>query len=279
MERIGDLLGKATKLLAEACERPRFEAELLLAHAIDKDRNYLILHESDPIAREQADHFWQMVHRRAAHEPYAYIVGKASFYDIELVVEKGVLIPRPETELLVERAAALIARHDLQQIAEIGIGSGAIAIVLARKFPHLKIIATDISETALRVARRNIEAFGLQGRITLVYSNLLDAVEQQVEMVVSNPPYIEQGVTLMKDVAAYEPHEALFGGKEGDELLKAIVDLCIERKIGYLACEMGYNQRERIERYLQARGVCEIAFYRDYARLDRGFTVQITDSG
>ncbi len=276
MERIGDLLGKATALLAEACERPRFEAELLLAHAIDKDRNYLILHENDPITREQANRFWQMVHRRAAHEPYAYIVGKASFYDIELFVEKGVLIPRPETELLVDHTAALIARYNLKQIAEIGIGSGAIAIVLARKFPHLKIIATDISEMALRIARRNIEAFGLQDRITLLRSNLLDAVEQGVEMVVSNPPYIEQSAMLMRDVAAYEPHEALFGGKEGDELLKAIIDLCIERKINYLACEMGYDQRERIARYLAAKGVKTAIFYQDYAGLDRGFTVRIT---
>ncbi|MDQ7083643.1 MAG: peptide chain release factor N(5)-glutamine methyltransferase [Sulfurovum sp.] len=231
----------AKSQLKEVCERPAYEAELLLAYHIQENRVYLMTHEHDEVLDLEA--FEALIERRSNYEPYEYIVGEASFYDIHLAVEKGVLIPRPETEILIDFVAKVIAEHSLKYIAEIGVGSGAISIVLARKFLHISIIATDISEAPLRVAQQNIETFGLQNQITLRQSNLIDEVSEPVDLVVSNPPYIANDIILASNVANYEPKEALFGGRVGDELLKQIIVDVKARGIGYLACEMGYDQK------------------------------------
>ena len=231
-------LSWAREALQEVCERPAFEAELLLAYHIGKDRTYLIMHDTEDII--DFDAFEDLIQRRAAHEPYEYIAGSASFYDIHLEVEQGVLIPRPETEILIDLVAEIIEREKITQIAEIGVGSGAISIVLARKFPALKIIATDISDIPLKVAGKNIETFGLQEQIELRKSNLLDKVPETLELVVSNPPYIAEDFLLKSNVVDYEPKEALFGGSIGDELLKQIIVDVKDRGTKYLACEMGY---------------------------------------
>ena len=153
-------LSWAKEALKEACERPAFEAELLLSYHLGKDRTYLLTHEMQNITN--IDAFKKLILRRAAHEPYEYIVGLASFYDLHLEVEQGVLIPRPETEILIDLVADIIESKKITHIAEIGIGSGAISIVLARKFPDLRIIATDISDMPLKVAGKNIVTFGLK---------------------------------------------------------------------------------------------------------------------
>lgn len=266
----------AKEVLQEACERPAFEAELLLAFHLGKDRTYLIMHDTEDITN--VDGFKKLVQRRAAHEPYEYIVGSASFYDIHLEVEKGVLIPRPETEILIDLVAEIIEREKITRIAEIGVGSGAISIVLARKFPDLKIIATDISDIPLKVARKNIETFNLEMQIELRKSNLLDEVPETVELVVSNPPYIAEDFLLASNVVDYEPKEALFGGNIGDELLKEIISDVRERGSKYLACEMGYDQKKAIQDFVNKIGVKYVKFYQDLAGFDRGFVIQFNES-
>jgi len=269
--RIKELLANATQKLKNACERPRFEAELLLAYHLKKERTYL--HAFDDLEVEDIEGFEALVERRANHEPYEYIVGSASFYDIELEVEQGVLIPRPETEILIDLVADIIEREDIASIAEIGVGSGAISVVLARKFPKLKVIATDICETPIKVARKNIENFGLQTRVEVRNSNLLDEVSEPLELVVSNPPYIAEDFVLEPNVVEYEPKEALFGGVVGDELLKQIVLDVKARSIKYLACEMGYDQKEPMIAFFEEIGVREYNFYKDLANFDRGFVI------
>ena len=180
----------ATTQLKETCERPQYEAELLLAHHLNKDRMYLITH--DDKALEDVENYQALIQRRVKHEPYEYILGEASFYDIHLAVEEGVLIPRPETEILIDLVADIIEKEHITYIAEIGVGTGAISIVLARKFPALQSVATDICDAPLRVAQKNIETFILQNQITLRKSNLIDEVSEPVELVVSNPPYIAE---------------------------------------------------------------------------------------
>lgn len=261
----------AKEQLRYACERPLYEAEILLAHYLDKTRTYLILHEND--ALEDADDFEALVARRAAHEPMEYITGRVSFYDMELSIAPGALIPRPETELLVEQAARLIREHDLTRIAEIGIGSGAISIALVRMFPALEIVASDISEEALRIARDNIEAFGLEDRIAPHHTSLLDGITAPIEMIVSNPPYIPKNTPLAPNVAEYEPHMALYSETQGDELLKEIILLAQQKSVPYVACEMGYDQKAPISAFVQELGVYSVAFYQDYAGLDRGFVL------
>jgi release factor glutamine methyltransferase len=267
--RIKDTLIWAENRLNISCDRPRFEAELLLAHFLKKDRTYL--HAFDNRDIEDIDEFKKLVERRANYEPFEYIVGTVSFYDIELKVEHGVLIPRPETEILIDLVSNIIEKESISSIAEIGVGSGAISIVLARKFPHLKVVATDISKKAILVAKRNIEQFKLEDRVEVIESNLIDEVNSSIELVVSNPPYIANSFKLEPNVANYEPKEALFGGEVGDELLKEIILSVKNRGIKYLACEMGYDQKESIESFIDEVGVKSYSFYKDLAGVDRGF--------
>ncbi|PHS41424.1 MAG: protein-(glutamine-N5) methyltransferase, release factor-specific [Sulfurovum sp.] len=269
---IKEALVWAREQLQEACERPAFEAELLLAYHLKQDRLYLITHESESV--ENVENLQKLVKRRAANEPYEYIVGEASFYDIHLAVEEGVLIPRPETEILIDRVSEIIEKENLTRIAEIGVGSGAISVVLARKFPNLNIIATDICEVPLKVAKRNIETFGLSEQIALRKSNLIDDVPEVLELVVSNPPYIAEDFLLASNVVDYEPKEALFGGSVGDELLKEIILDVKKRGIKYLVCEMGYDQKEPLQAFVNEVGVKSIYFYKDLAGFDRGFVIQ-----
>ncbi len=268
---IGALLKWAKSALQQSCERPQFEAELLLAHHLGKERTYLILHPDETVADVAA--FEALVTRRAKHEPYEYIVGEASFYDVHLKVAEGVLIPRPETEILIDHAAKIIESEKITSIAEIGVGSGAISIILARKFPYLHIIATDICDMPLKIAAQNAKRLGVSHQIELRKSNLLDEVSQSVEMVVSNPPYIAQNALLEANVAHYEPKEALFGGRVGDELLKQIILEVKQRGTKWLACEMGYDQKAPIQAFVNEVGVKSVTFYKDLAGLDRGFVI------
>ena len=262
----------ATTQLQNICERPQFEAQLLLSHHLRCDRAYLITHDKEEV--RDLDSLKSLILRRADNEPYEYIVGSASFYDIHLKVEAGVLIPRPETEILIDLVSVIIEREGITQIAEIGIGSGAISIVLARKFPNLNIIATDICDRPIEVAGANIKEFGLESQITLRKSNLIDEIKSPIELVVSNPPYIAEDFILESNVVDYEPKEALFGGRVGDELLKQIIVDVKQRGIKYLACEMGYDQKKPIEDFVNQIGVEYIDFYQDLAGFDRGFLIR-----
>ena len=258
--------------LAVACERPQFEAELLLSHHLKKDRIYLLTHEYDKV--EDVENFKLLIKRREKNEPYEYIVGEASFYDLHLEVEEGVLIPRPETEILIDLVADIIKKENITSIAEIGVGTGAISVVLARKFLNLQSIATDICDAPLRVAQININKYELGKQIELRKSNLIDKVSEPVQLVVSNPPYIAENFLLESNVVDYEPKEALFGGRVGDELLKQIILDVKARDIKWLACEMGYDQKEPISEFVKQLGVQSIKFYKDLAGFDRGFIIE-----
>jgi release factor glutamine methyltransferase len=272
---IKDALNWAEEKLNSSCLRARFEAELLLSYHLNQDRSYL--HAYDNRVIKDINGFKKLVYRRANYEPYEYIVGSVSFYDIELKIKKGVLIPRPETELLIDLVSNIIEQQSITSIAEIGIGSGAISIVLARKFPQLNIIATDISPIAITLAKENIERFKLEDRVRVIQSNLLDEIKKEhIELVVSNPPYIANGFKLEKNISDYEPKEALFGGEVGDELLKEIILDIKTRGIQYLACEMGYNQRASIEKFFKKIGVKSYQFYQDLSKLDRGFIITLS---
>ncbi len=270
--KINNVLREASVMLQNSCERPQFEAELLLAHHLDKARVWLMTHAEDEV--EDVEGYMALVQRRAAYEPYEYIVGEASFYDIVLNVEPGVLIPRPETEILIDLTARIIEEEGIGRIGEIGVGSGAISIVLARKFPHLRIIATDICEVPLRVAGENAKKWEVSDRIDLRRSDLLMGVDEPLELVVSNPPYIAEDALLESNVVDHEPHTALFGGRRGDELLKRIITEVKERGTKWLACEMGYDQKTPIEAFVKEVGVQSIDFYKDLAGHDRGFVIR-----
>jgi len=266
---IKEALAWARGELIQSCERPLFEAELLMAYHLKKERIHLATNEDKEL--EDINEFEKLIQRRASNEPYEYITNRVSFYDIELFVEHGVLIPRPETEILIDEVSKIITENNIKSIAEIGVGSGTISIVLARKFPNLKITATDISADALTIARKNIKFFNLEHQITLVQTNLLDEINEDFELIVSNPPYIANDILLESNVQDYEPHAALFGGTVGDELLKDIITLAKQRNVKFLACEMGYDQKNSMELFLINSGVQLHHFYDDLAGLNRGF--------
>lgn len=271
METVDQLLLRGAKTLAQAAERPRLEAELLLASILRKERTWLHAHGNDPVEPENYD---TLLEQRAAHHPLEYLTGTASFYGRPFSVEPGVLIPRPETELLVEKVLELAAPYPAPSIAEIGVGSGAVAVTLALELPEAAITATDICPVPQKVAAQNARRFGVADRVTILESSLLDRAEGTFDIIVSNPPYIADDCPLPENVMN-EPKEALFGGKRGDELLREIARTAIARKAEWLACEMGYDQKEPMETYLTELGYSRIAFYRDYAGLDRGFTARV----
>ncbi|GHV03071.1 N5-glutamine S-adenosyl-L-methionine-dependent methyltransferase [Campylobacterota bacterium] len=252
--------------LVGVCDRPRFEAAILLGFVLGLERAALIVRENDPIGVDDRERFLELVARRAKHEPIEYITGTAGFYARTFLTAHGVLIPRPETELLVDLAAGIAAERGVTKIAEIGTGSGAIAVMLAILLPFARITATDINPTAIDLARRNAERFSVADRILFVQADLLGNLGADYEMVVSNPPYIAASYDQPKALG-YEPQNALVGGAIGTEILEAIVAL----RAPLLACECGYDQEAPLSAALAKNGYKSVSFYRDYADLTRGF--------
>lgn len=266
---ISAILAKAASELKEVAERPQLEAEILLAHDLKKERIWLHAHGNDSCETKE---FNSWIERRRQHEPVEYITGEAGFYGEMFHVNHGVLIPRPETELLVDQAALAIEKLQIENIVEIGVGSGVISIMLARKFPHLQIIATDINDKAIALAQKNAHYHQVENQISFVQTSLLDGITDKMEGIVSNPPYIADDFVLPENVR-HEPENALFGGQAGDEMLKRIIDLSVEKDVKFLACEMGYDQRQRIDSYSKEKRLQKPRFYKDLAQIDRGFVI------
>ncbi len=257
----------AQKELIDVVERPRLEAEILIAYLLGCRREELILKEIEDIDFEALK---ALIDRRKNHEPIEYITNKVSFYDFELFIDKGALIPRPESEILVDKALELIKKHDINKVAEIGIGSGALSIAIAMH-SNVTINASDISKEALEIAKRNIEKFSLQNKIKLFHCNL-DEKLGEYEFLISNPPYIDPSYPLAKNVKDFEPHTALFAPQKGLKILFDILNLIKEKDIKFVVCEMGYDQKKAIAKKakeLQLDG--ELKFYKDLAGFDRGF--------
>ncbi len=271
-KRLKELHEEITHALSGVVESPRREAELLLMAYLGKDQLYFITHqdemidENDPRLREWID-------KRSLNVPLEYLTNRVSFYSREFYVDEGALIPRPETELLIDEVLTCVSVHDEITIVEVGVGSGIISILLALHLPNARFIGVDISPRALAVARRNIDAFGLEDRIELREGDLLSCVEESIDLLVSNPPYIAHDATL-EDNLSYEPQNALFGGEIGDEIIRRLLDEVYVRSIPLFACEMGYDQRLKVQEYLKNFAVQSLDFYTDYASFDRGFILK-----
>lgn len=238
----------------------------MLCHFLQKDNTYLLLHEDELIDED----FFELVDKRAKDIPIEYITKEVSFYGERFFIDFDCLIPRPETEILIDE----ILKLDLPKspkVAEIGVGSGIISIMI-NKLLNASVTATDINPKALKVAKKNIERFNSKD-IKLLQTSYLDGIDEEFDLIVSNPPYIKNDFIIDKNLT-YEPRSALFGGEVGDEILKNIVDLAIIKKPKYLACEMGYDQKAPIAEYLLKKGLEKFYFYKDLAGFDRGFIVE-----
>lgn len=317
---IQDALKIATQqLLANPnITRARLEAEILLMFVLQKKREFLHGHSECELDTQEKEAFFSLLHRRVQNEPIQYLTQRVSFFSDEFYVDERVLIPRPESEILIQKVFEIIESENLKNIAEIGIGSGALSVSVAKMCKKVFITATDISQKALQVAQKNITHFALNSRIKLVQTSLLDEVAPSdfdsdfvlesstmispkpskkrldssvkpspkqksstkntldssldFDLVFSNPPYIADDYPLPPNVA-YEPKCALFGGKKGSEVLESIITMCAKREIKFLACEMGYDQREILAPLLASSGY-NAEFYKDLSGLYRGFVAR-----
>ena len=251
-------------LSAAGCETPRLDAEVLLATALGVDRGVLIAHPRRELTGEQARWFMDASRRRREREPVAYIVGWKGFRRLDLQVDRRVLIPRPETEHVVEAALSLPAGA---RVVDVGTGSGAVALALKHERPDLVMFATDVSADALDVARANARRLGLD--VSFVLGGLTAGLE--VDAVVANPPYVEQHANLMPEIARYEPPLALFGGRDG---LAVVRELIRDVRAPYLALEHGEGQAGAIEALARAEGFERFERVRDLAGIERVLVAQ-----
>ena len=274
-------LDAAEKVLAEGAhpERARRDTETLLLHALktnvpDANLAWLIAHEDEPLAADAAGPFCDLIERRLAGEPIQYITGEAEFYGLPFHVNRDVLIPRPETEHLVEKVMALAAEFVRPKIVDVGTGSGAIAVALAHALPFAVITATDISADALAVAKANVARNGVADRVRFFKGDLLEAVAgEHFDIVISNPPYVPEidHATLDVEVRDYEPAQALFAGEDGLQIYRRLIPAAFDALVpgGYLALEIGYGQRAGIEALLVREGFAGIEFIPDLQGIAR----------
>lgn len=239
---VGAMLSEGSDRLRGMTDVPRLEAEMLLANAMGQPRSSLLAHPEWTPAPEESAVYRGWLERREEGTPLPYLTGQAPFYGMELTVTPDVLIPRPETETLVERALAL----EPEIVVDVGTGSGAIALALATHLPRARIIATDLSAAALRVAAANARQQGLADRIQLIQADLVRPLALAADLVVSNPPYVaaDEWTMLPKSIRQYEPALALVGGTDGLEVIRQLLESAgrILRPGGRLLVEIGASQ-------------------------------------
>jgi release factor glutamine methyltransferase len=271
-------------------------AELLLMHALSRDRAWIYSHPEAAIDPAVAENYFALVARRAAGEPTQYITGKQEFWGLEFEVTPAVLIPRPETEHVVEVALERLGARGIKirldtgepsaplRIADVGTGSGCLAVAIAWELPHARVVATDISESALEVARRNAARHRVAERIEFVQTDLLsslldspprvDDAPLSFDLIVSNPPYVarSEAATLQREVRVHEPDAALFGGPTGTEIYARLIGQAGSRlrPRGILVLELGYNSAAHVRALLAADPRwANISFTNDLAGIPR----------
>jgi release factor glutamine methyltransferase len=262
------LQGAVTAIAAAGCETPRLDAEVLLAHVLGVTRERLLLDRDLMVAGPAVRAFQGAVRRRAVErEPVAYIVGSRGFRTIELAVDPRALVPRPETEVLVEAALSL---PQGARVLDVGTGSGAVALALKHERPDLLVSASDVSEDALALARDNAQRLGLDVRF--LRADLLDGIEDEFDTVLANLPYVPEGErsALAPEITRHEPPGALFAGAEGLDAIRALIRQLAPRvSVRFLALEVGAGQTPAVAALCEAAGFEKVGFARDLAGIER----------
>ncbi|PKM06402.1 MAG: peptide chain release factor N(5)-glutamine methyltransferase [Gammaproteobacteria bacterium HGW-Gammaproteobacteria-4] len=261
--------------LAQAAARlpgpqPRFEAELLLGHALGRDRAWLFAHGERVLDADEHAVFGALLERRIAGEPVAYLIGARGFWSLDLAVQPGVLIPRPETELLVE--LALLQLADRGRVADLGTGSGAIALAIASERPQAQVTAVDISREALAVAQRNAIAAGIDNVVFRHGDWLAPLAGERFDAIVSNPPYLAtDDPHLQQGDLRFEPALALASGSDGLDAIRHIIAAAPDHLVagGWLLFEHGWTQGEAVRALLDAAGYVEVSTARDLEQRER----------
>ena len=253
---IKELLNQGIIMLKnEDIDGPKNKARAILQHTLKKPREYLIIYDNKEVTGAQRDEYVRNIKRLIAGEPLQYITGVQEFMKMNFVVTKDVLIPQPDTEILVEEAIKIANKLQNPLILDLCTGSGAIAVSLAKNVPNAKIVATDISKKSLEIAKYNAKLNGVLNNIDFTQSNLFDKLKNiKFDIIVSNPPYIATSEikTLPKDVRQ-EPIIALDGGKDGLDFYRKIYEKGYEflNRQGFLCVEIGYNQKEAVKKIIE----------------------------
>ena len=268
MKAIARALADAARQLDKSSDTARLDSELLMAEALHIDRDKLILAPPD---RKVPDRFWDMVERRKAGEPVAYITGRRAFWNIELHVGPGVLVPRPDSEVLIAAAIEHFEGRDgPQRVLDLGTGPGTLVLAALDVWPKAGGLGTDVSRQALAYAAANARRLGFENRVKLAQGNWAEGLLETFDLILCNPPYIAEGSELGPGVREYEPDEALFAGREGLDAYQALAPQLphLLNRGGLAAVEIGHDQAKAVTRLL-ARDGLKAKVARDLAGRDR----------
>ena len=268
MKAISRALADAARQLDKSSDTARLDSELLMAEALHIDRDKLILAPPD---RKVPDRFWDMVERRKAGEPVAYITGRRAFWNIELHVGPGVLVPRPDSEVLIAAAIEHFEGTDgPQRVLDLGTGPGTLVLAALDVWPKANGLGTDVSRQALAYAAANARRLGFENRVKLAQGNWAEGLLETFDLILCNPPYIAEGSELGPGVREYEPDEALFAGREGLDAYRALAPQLphLLNRGGLAAVEIGHDQAKAVTRLL-ARDGLKAKVARDLAGRDR----------
>lgn len=281
-QNISEALSWGTNFLRKKyIEDPRLEAEILLAYTLNLKRIDLITREHNNLETEKLGIFQEYINRRAHHEPTAYIIGIQPFMSLDFFVDRSVLIPRPETEQLVELVSQVTGRESRVVIADVGTGSGAIAVSLAKNLPNAKVIGIDSSPDAIKIAEKNAKCHKVDDRCQFIVGNMFEffnvaanfSSPYKFDVIISNPPYIPSGIieTLQPEVKNWEPREALDGGEDGLDYIRKLIEEGPKylKENGYLILEFGIGQAEKIREL--AKDFKEIKIIKDNSGIERVF--------
>jgi release factor glutamine methyltransferase len=252
----------AGRLAAAGVDTPRLDSELLLAHALGVGREQLLLRAEDPVDPSVRARLDALAQRRVAREPVAYVLGRKAFRHIELAVDPRVLVPRPETELLVEAGLGLDGGS---RVVDVGTGSGAVALALKQERPDLGVVGSDVSPDALTVARAN--AARLELEVAFVHADLLDGLEGMFDAVVANLPYVVDGIELAPEISLHEPASALYAGPDGLDVIRRLVGML--DGVPWVALEVGFDQASAVETLLNCAGFAGVQRLTDLAGHER----------
>jgi release factor glutamine methyltransferase len=271
-----DILGRTTEFLqSRGVGTPRLDAELLLGHVLGLERMQLYLQFDRPVIEAELAALRPLVRRRGQREPLAWITGERGFHDLDLHVHPGVLVPRPDTETLVEAALERIGDpgEEAVYVADVGCGSGAVGLAIAAARPTVRVYATDLSPEALANTKANVARLGLTDRVAVLRGDLLDPIPAQrpVDWVVSNPPYIPSGDidALMPEVSRHEPRLALDGGADGLDVIRRLDEVAWRRARRGLLVELGQGQADAVADLLRDRGWLDVRSWADLAGIAR----------
>lgn len=281
MADISETLREATKILQmSGIAEPRREAASLLTFVLQKDKTFLIAHPEYELTGKEEENFRDFLNRRANHEPFQYIVGKQEFYGLDFLVTPDVLIPRPETELIVENAVGILKTKESPQFCEVGIGSGCISVAILHEVKTASAVGLDVSEKALQIAETNAEKLGVLERLNLKNSDVFaELSNEKFDLIVSNPPYVpsEDFPTLQAEVRDFEPQVALTDGKNGLSIIGKII---IEspkflESNSFLLMEIGFNQSNKVREMFSTEIWREVEFFADLQGIPRMIKAQI----